>query len=142
VLETVNQVPQVSSGLSLVRLGREDEGNVLPRLGRLAVQEEICKKRLNPWRAARGQGCVAHADTEAAQQYGAYQAAMATMSRFQAKSSTLPQPSVTTGLPEVGYSAHYDGVQVQVYSDGPVLTGAAFTALEKAGISLIPMKTA
>jgi hypothetical protein len=67
---------------------------------------------------------------------------MATVAKFQADFPTLSQPGVTTGLPEVGYSAHYDGVQVQVYSDSPVLTGAALTALEKAGISLIPMKTA
>jgi hypothetical protein len=73
---------------------------------------------------------------------GAYQAAMATVSEFQADFPTLPQPGVTTGLHEVGYSAHYDGVQVQAYSDSPALAGTASTALEKAGISLIPMKTA
>ena len=64
---------------------------------------------------------------------------MATVSEFQADFLMLPQPGVTTGLHEVGYSAHYDGVQVQVYSESSVLTDTISAALKNAGIPLLPM---
>ncbi|HEY1295754.1 MAG TPA: hypothetical protein VGJ60_21980 [Chloroflexota bacterium] len=73
---------------------------------------------------------------------GAYQTAMATMYGFQSSFSNLPQPGVTTGLREIGYTAHYDGVQIQVYSNSPVLSSAAATAFAQAGIPLIPMTAA
>ena len=72
----------------------------------------------------------------------AYQTAMATVSELQADFPSLQQPGVTTGLKEVGYSAHYDGVQVQAYSESPALPGTAAASLAKAGISLLPMQTA
>jgi hypothetical protein len=70
VLETVNQIPQVRSGLSLGRIGPQHEGNVLARLRRPAMQEEICQKRLNPWRAESRQWSVADADSKPAEQHG------------------------------------------------------------------------
>jgi hypothetical protein len=71
---------------------------------------------------------------------GAYQSAMATVYQFQAAFPTLPQPGVTTGLREVGYTAHYDGVQIQVYSNLPSVSVTASTAFAQAGIPLIPMR--
>jgi hypothetical protein len=73
---------------------------------------------------------------------GAYQLAMQTVYQFQNSFNYLPQPGVTTGLHEIGYTAHYDGVQVQVYSDSPVMAGATSTAFAQAGVPLIPMATA
>lgn len=70
---------------------------------------------------------------------GAYQTAMSTVYSFQSSFSYLPQPGVTTGLREIGYTAHYDGVQVQVYSNSPVISSAASAAFAQAGIPLIPM---
>jgi hypothetical protein len=70
---------------------------------------------------------------------GAYQQAMATVYEFQAQAPSLPQPGVTTGLREVGYTAHYNGVQIQVYSNLPSVSVTASTAFAQAGIPLIPM---
>ena len=73
---------------------------------------------------------------------GAYQLAMQTVYQFQNSFNYLAQPGVTTGLREVGYTAHYDGVQVQVYSNSPVMAGATSTAFAQAGVPLIPMEAA
>ena len=73
---------------------------------------------------------------------GAYQTAMSTVYSFQSSFANLPQPGVTTGLREIGYTAHYDGVQVQVYSNNPIISSAAATAFAQAGIPLIPMSAA
>jgi len=73
---------------------------------------------------------------------GAYQLAMQTVYQFQNSFYYLAQPGVTTGLHELGYTAHYDGVQVQVYSNSPVMAEAASTAFAQAGIPLILMEAA
>jgi hypothetical protein len=41
-------------------------------------------------------------------------------------------------MPEPGYTAHYDGVQIRVYSDSPGLACTASTALTQAGNPFIP----
>jgi hypothetical protein len=67
--ETVNQIPEVRSGLSLGRIGPQHEGKVLARLRRLPMQEEICQQRLNPWRAGSRQWSVADTDSKPAEQH-------------------------------------------------------------------------
>ena len=69
---------------------------------------------------------------------GAYMKALAMVNTWQSNYLYLPQPGVTTGLREVGYTAHYDGVQIQVYSNLPALSAAATTAFAQAGMPLIP----
>jgi len=70
---------------------------------------------------------------------GAYQSAIQTVYAMQADFPGVPQPGVTTGLREIGYTAHYDGVQIQVYSNVPQVSVAAATAFAQMGIPLIPM---
>jgi hypothetical protein len=70
---------------------------------------------------------------------GSYQQALATVRAWQSNYSDLQQPGVTTGLREVGYTAHYNGVQVQVFSNLPSVSAAASTAFAQAGTPLIPM---
>jgi hypothetical protein len=43
---------------------------------------------------------------------------------------------------EVGYTAHYDGVQVQVYSNNPYIAAQTSQAFANAGVPLIPMGAA
>jgi hypothetical protein len=69
---------------------------------------------------------------------GSYSRAMQAVRSWQSNYSNLQQPGVTTGLREVGYTAHYDGVQVQVYSNLPSVSAAASTAFAQAGTPLIP----
>jgi hypothetical protein len=73
---------------------------------------------------------------------GAYQTAMQTVYQFQNSFNYVAQPGVTTGMREIGYTAHYDGVQVQVYSNSPTIAGAVSTAFAQAGVPLIPMGAA
>jgi hypothetical protein len=47
---------------------------------------------------------------------GAHESAMSTLVALQASFAGFPQPGVIDGLHEVAYTAHYDGVQAQVYS--------------------------
>ena len=49
---------------------------------------------------------------------------------------------MTSGLKEVRYTAHYNGVQVQLFSNLPSVSAAAATAFGQAGTPLIPMGAA
>jgi hypothetical protein len=73
---------------------------------------------------------------------GSYQQALATVRAWQSNYSNLQQPGVTSDLKEVGYTAHYNGVQVQVFSNRPSVSVAAATAFAQAGTPLIPMGAA
>ena len=53
----------------------------------------------------------------------------------------LPQPGITTGLREVGHTAHYDGVQIQVYSNDQYPAAAICAIFDVCGIPLIPAET-
>jgi hypothetical protein len=50
---------------------------------------------------------------------GAYALAQSIVAIDQAQYNYLPQPGVRSGLPEVGYSAHINGVQIQLYGNNP-----------------------
>ena len=50
---------------------------------------------------------------------------------------TLQQPGVTTGLRAVGYSAQYNGVQVQVWGNNPAIDTGETSSLAQAGLPLI-----
>jgi hypothetical protein len=52
---------------------------------------------------------------------GSYATAMGYINRWTAQERTagFPQPGTRDGLREVGYTAHYSGVQVQVYGNNP-----------------------
>lgn len=49
----------------------------------------------------------------------------------------LPQPGVIQGLKEVAYSAHVEGVQIQLWGT-PYLDDSYYRALQKAGIPMTP----
>jgi hypothetical protein len=51
---------------------------------------------------------------------GTQQIAMTTLAAIQSHYAMYPQPGITDGLREAAYTAHFDGVQVQVYSNAPI----------------------
>ena len=68
---------------------------------------------------------------------GAYAAAMSDVYQLESVYPTLQQPGVTTGLREVGYSAQYNGVQVQVWGNNPSIDTGVTSSLAQAGLPLI-----
>jgi hypothetical protein len=48
----------------------------------------------------------------------------------------LSQPGTTAGLREVGYSAHYDGVQFQVWGNNPYIDSQVTRDMAEAGLPL------
>lgn len=68
---------------------------------------------------------------------GAQASAMSDVYQLQSSFSTVPQPGTTSGLREVGYSAHYDGVQFQVWGNNTYIDSQVSTAMAQAGMPLI-----
>ena len=68
---------------------------------------------------------------------GAQARAMSDVYQMQADYPYVQQPGVTTGLREVGYSAHYDGVQFQVCGDNPYIDSQVSANMAAAGLPLI-----
>ena len=52
---------------------------------------------------------------------GARDRALAVYYQMTGELYSLGQPGVTTGLSQVGYSAHYDGVQMQLWGNNPYI---------------------
>jgi hypothetical protein len=67
---------------------------------------------------------------------GAYDRAIATVAYLQGRYSYLPQPGQTTGLQEVGYTAHLNGIQLQLYSNSAFVAGEYVQLFADAGLPL------
>ncbi|MBV9359362.1 MAG: hypothetical protein JO023_27950 [Chloroflexi bacterium] len=63
---------------------------------------------------------------------------LVTAMQAQMRQQGYNQPGVTTGLSEVGDTAHYNGVQLQVYSDTPGIDRMVLTTFAGYGMPIMP----
>jgi hypothetical protein len=68
---------------------------------------------------------------------GARDRAMSYYYQFTSTLYQFSQPGIVTGLRQVGYTAHYDGVQVQLWGDNPYIDQQYVDSFAAAGIPLI-----
>jgi len=68
VSQVEQELAQVRQRLLLARVGPQQEGEALARLGRVTAQQQIGQQRLDPRRVQRRQRLVAEAQLDAAEQ--------------------------------------------------------------------------